>query len=96
VELNLAEIAKGQLVVVDQVGGERAFRRRLMELGFVKGTRVELIGVAPLGDPMEFLVRGSSLSIRRAEAREIRVTTVTGSVAAASEARATDSELVDA
>ena len=64
--MNLAEIAKGQLVVVDHVGGERAFRRRLMELGFVKGTRVELIGVAPLGDPMEFLVRGSSLSIRRA------------------------------
>lgn len=93
--MNLAEISKGQLVVVDQVGGQRAFRRRLMELGFVKGTRVELVGVAPLGDPMEFLVRGSSLSIRRAEAREIRVTTL-AQVVRESEERETDSELVDA
>lgn len=95
-EVNLAEIAKGQLVVVDQVGGERSFRRRLMELGFVKGTRVELIGIAPLGDPMEFLVRGSSLSIRRAEAREIRVTTLGAEAVASTGERAADPELVDA
>lgn len=94
--MNLAEIAKGQLVIVDHVGGQRAFRRRLMELGFVKGTRVELIGVAPLGDPMEFLVRGSSLSIRRAEAREIRVTAVLSEAPVPSSQPATDSELVDA
>lgn len=94
--MNLAEIAKGLLVVVDQVGGDRAFRRRLMELGFVKGTRVELIGVAPLGDPMEFLVRGSSLSIRRAEAREILVTRLGAEALAPSSERAPDPELVDA
>ncbi len=70
-QLSLAEV--GQVVTVEHVGGERAFRRRLMELGLVPGTRVELVGVAPLGDPLEFLVRGCSLSIRRAEAASVRV-----------------------
>ncbi len=69
----LAEVAIGTVVVVEEVGGERAFRRRLMELGLLPGTRVEVKGVAPLGDPIELLVRGASLSIRRAEARLIGV-----------------------
>jgi ferrous iron transport protein A len=71
--MSLAEVAIGTVVVVEEVGGERAFRRRLMELGLLPGTRVEVKGVAPLGDPIELLVRGSSLSIRRAEARLIGV-----------------------
>ena len=69
----LADVAIGTVVVVEEVGGERAFRRRLMELGLLPGTRVEVKGVAPLGDPIELLVRGASLSIRRAEARLIGV-----------------------
>jgi hypothetical protein len=44
-----------------------------MELGLVPGTRVELKAIAPLGDPLELLVRGASLSIRRAEAALVRV-----------------------
>lgn len=73
---NLAEAGLGQLVTVQSVGGERAFRRRLMELGLTPGTRVELYGVAPLGDPMELLVRGCSLSIRRSEAEQVSVVAV--------------------
>jgi Fe2+ transport system protein FeoA len=92
--VTLAEVEKGQLVVVDHVGGERAFRRRLLELGFVAGTRVELIGVAPLGDPMEFLLRGASLSIRRAEAREIRVSALVVEAEAPESEGSRDSELV--
>jgi len=68
---NLAELGVGDAATIEHVGGERSFR--IMELGFVPGTRVELVGVAPLGDPLEFLVRGSSLSIRRADAAEVRV-----------------------
>lgn len=71
--MTLAELPVGEIATVEAVGGERAFRRRLMELGLVPGTRVELVGVAPLGDPVELLVRGSSLSIRRAEAQAVRV-----------------------
>ena len=58
---------------VVRVAGQSSFRRRLMELGLVPGTRVELVRVAPLGDPVELLVRGASLSIRKAEAGEIEV-----------------------
>jgi ferrous iron transport protein A len=71
--MNLAQTRIGQIVTVAHVAGEGSFRRRLMELGLVPGTRVEVIGVAPLGDPLELLVRGGSLSIRRAEAEGISV-----------------------
>jgi Fe2+ transport system protein FeoA len=71
--MNLAQTRIGQVVTVEHVAGEGSFRRRLMELGLVPGTRVELIGVAPLGDPLELLVRGGSLSIRRAEAEGVSV-----------------------
>ncbi|MBX3126592.1 MAG: ferrous iron transport protein A [Polyangiaceae bacterium] len=89
----LADIAVGDTVTVEHVGGPRAFRRRLMELGLLPGTRVRLVGVAPLGDPLELLVRGASLSIRRAEAESIRIVqvaqgTMPDSSPAASPARA--------
>src|SRR6185295_17955044 len=71
--MNLGDIPIGSTVVVTKVGGEATFRRRLMELGLLPGTRVEVVGVAPLGDPLELLVRGCSLSIRRSEAEVVSV-----------------------
>ena len=71
--MTLDEVSLGQTVRVERVGGERAFRRRLLELGLVPGTPVQLVSVAPLGDPLELLVRGASLSIRRAEASSVCV-----------------------
>jgi len=82
---NLSELSPAEVALVEHVGGERAFRRRLMELGLVPGTRVELKAIAPLGDPLELLVRGSSLSIRRAEAALVLVTPGTTEVASARE-----------
>ena len=67
------------MVTIHRVGGDRGFRRRLMELGLVSGTRVQLISVAPLGDPLELLVRGCSLSIRRGEAMQIQLRTAEAS-----------------
>lgn len=69
----LSEVKPGQVVEVVSIAGQSSFRRRLMELGLVPGTRVELLRVAPLGDPVELLLRGASLSIRKAEAGVIRV-----------------------
>jgi ferrous iron transport protein A len=60
-------------VVVQEVFGERAFRRRIMELGLVPGTVARVLRVAPLGDPIEIESRGSNLSIRRKEANNILV-----------------------
>ena len=72
--MQLSEVQPGQIVEVAAIAGQSSFRRRLMELGLVPGTRVELVRVAPLGDPIELLVRGASLSIRKAEASVIAVT----------------------
>jgi ferrous iron transport protein A len=69
----LSEIQTGHVVQIVSIAGQSSFRRRLMELGLVPGTRVELVRVAPLGDPVELLVRGASLSIRKAEAGVIEV-----------------------
>ena len=87
--MKLAELAQGAIATVTHVGGSGSFRRRLMELGILPGTSVQLVGVAPLGDPLELLVRGASLSIRRAEALTVEVAAVAvGHAAAApSEAR---------
>lgn len=70
---HLSDLDVGDVADIEYVGGERSFRRRLMELGLVPGTRVELKAVAPLGDPLELLVRGASLSIRRGDAALVRV-----------------------
>src|SRR5262245_48606718 len=70
---SLADMELHVPVIVTEVGGERAFRRRLLELGLVPGTEVTLEKIAPLGDPLELTVRGCSLSIRRAEARAVLV-----------------------
>lgn len=72
-DLTLDSAARGAWWVIGSVGGERAFRRRLLELGLLPGTRVRVVRVAPMGDPMELEVRGTNLSIRHNEARQIVV-----------------------
>jgi Fe2+ transport system protein FeoA len=58
---------------VSTVGGDGDTRRRLLEMGFCNGTCVEAIRRAPLGDPIEFRLRGYFLSLRGAQACCIRV-----------------------
>jgi ferrous iron transport protein A len=72
--MNLAQAPRRHPVHLVRIGGERSFRRRLLELGLVPGTAIEVLAVAPLGDPLELWVRGSRLSIRRAEAEKLEVT----------------------
>jgi ferrous iron transport protein A len=74
--LTLEQVVPGVSVVVEKVGGARSFRRRLMELGIIPGTRVEVLRVAPFGDPLELSARGCNLSIRAADAREVQVATL--------------------
>ncbi len=71
--MTLAEAPIRARVVLRYVGGERGFRRRLMEMGLVPGTELTVVNVAPLGDPLELHVRGSRLSIRAAEAALVQV-----------------------
>ena len=69
----LSDVDLDTPVTVEHIGGERAFRRRLMEMGLVPGTQVIKIHIAPLGDPMELQVRGGRLSIRRHDAETLAV-----------------------
>jgi Fe2+ transport system protein FeoA len=58
---------------VATVGGDAEIRRRLLEMGFCNGTCVEVIRRAPLGDPIEFKLRGYHLSLRDEQAGLVRV-----------------------
>ena len=69
----LARVPLRTPCTVSAVHGARAVRRRLLELGLTPGTQVSVIGVSPLGDPLELEVRGSRLSIRKKEALAIEV-----------------------
>ncbi len=78
----LANVPFGQTVHIVSVGGERGFRRRLMELGFLPGTSVVVRAVAPMGDPLDVSVRGCRFSLRRAEADYVEVSAALPELAA--------------
>lgn len=58
---------------VASVGGDTALRRRLLEMGFCNGAKVEVVRRAPLGDPIEFRLRGYHLSLREEQARFVQI-----------------------
>ena len=63
----------GETVKVVKLHGEGAIKRRIMDMGITKGTDVYVRKVAPLGDPVEVMVRGYELSLRKADAEMIEV-----------------------
>ncbi|MCC8063622.1 MAG: ferrous iron transport protein A [Clostridiales bacterium] len=70
---SLKEVAIGETVTVTKLVGEGSVRRRIMDMGIVKGVSIYVRKVAPLGDPIEVTVRGYELSIRKSEAEHIMV-----------------------
>lgn len=71
--LTLGQITRGQTARIVDVVGEDAIAVRLMEMGLIEGESISLIGAAPLGDPLEFSVRGYRISLRRSEADRVQV-----------------------
>lgn len=69
----LDQLRPGQSARVRKVGGEGLLRRRLMDMGFTAGTVVTMVKASPLGDPVEYQVRGYYVSLRQSEARLIEV-----------------------
>jgi ferrous iron transport protein A len=69
----LSELAPGDRGKVVTVAGDAEAARRLMEMGLMRGTTVEVVRRAPMGDPLEVKVRGFMLTLRRAEAEHIEV-----------------------
>ena len=69
----LTSLSVGGSGTVSEINVAPAIRARLMEMGLIIGTPVELVRFAPLGDPVEIKVRGYHLSLRRHEAEQILV-----------------------
>lgn len=69
----LRQVNIGETVKVVKLHGEGAVKRRIMDMGLIKGVEVYVRKVAPLGDPIEVTVRGYELSLRKADADMIEV-----------------------
>ena len=69
----LKDVQVGETVTVAKLHGEGPVKRRIMDMGLTKGTKVYVRKVAPLGDPMELTVRIYELSVRKADAEMIEV-----------------------
>ena len=69
----LKDLAVGKSGRVLTVGGEKAFRRRLLAMGITPNTTVTVKKAAPLGDPIELLLRGYVLTLRLADAEKIAI-----------------------
>jgi len=73
VELDLAHLPARVPARVVRVLGDDTLAQRLRDLGFRPGTKVETVRRAPLGDPIQFALRGYRVALRRAEAARVRV-----------------------
>ncbi len=73
--MQLSELQNGEYGIISKVRGRGAFRKRITEMGFVKGKKVDVIKNAPLNDPIEYSVMGYQVSLRRNEAALIEVIT---------------------
>jgi Fe2+ transport system protein FeoA len=67
----LSEFKEGERGVIVQLNGSGRFRRRLQEMGFVKGTEVFVEKYAPLRDPLELVLKGYHVSLRVEEAAQV-------------------------
>ena len=75
--MRLSELKTGERGVVVKVNGHGGFRKRIIEMGFVRGNKVKVILNAPLRDPIEYEIIGYKISLRREEAAKIEVVSET-------------------
>ncbi len=72
-QITLDQLPVGGQGVIVRLGGAKAIKRRLLDMGLVTGETVTLKAVAPMGDPLEFVVKGYKLSLRKSDAKDILV-----------------------
>ena len=73
--MRLSELKTGEQGVIVKVLGHGGFRKRIVEMGFIKGKTVEVLLNAPLQDPVKYKLMGYEVSLRRHEAEMIEVVT---------------------
>nr|MBC8392766.1 ferrous iron transport protein A [Deltaproteobacteria bacterium] len=71
--MQLSEMKAGQTGIITRIGGNGILRRRILEMGILKGTEIYVEKYAPLRDPLELIVKGYHVSIRVEEAAQITV-----------------------
>ena len=71
--MTLDQLIPGQRARVTRIAGAGAIRRRLMDMGMIRGIEIEVLRTAPLGDPVEYRLLGYHLSLRKTEAQLIEV-----------------------
>lgn len=76
--MRLSDLKSGQSAVIVKVLGHGAFRKRVMEMGFVKGREITAILSAPLKDPVKYRLMGYEVSLRRSEASMIEIVPMEG------------------
>lgn len=69
----LSQLQVGQTGTVEEVRDQGFLSQRLLEMGIIRGTTIEVIRFAPMGDPIDIKIRGYHLSLRREEAEGITV-----------------------
>jgi ferrous iron transport protein B len=74
--MNLSELKDNDQAIIVKVRGHGSFRKRIIEMGFVRGKKVTVIKNAPLKDPIEYQIMDYQVSLRRSEAAHIEVMTV--------------------
>ena len=70
---NMSELQVGESGIVVKLVGPKALRKRLLDMGLTRGTLLKVNQIAPLGDPIELLIRGYKLSLRKADADSIMI-----------------------
>lgn len=71
--MTLGQLSTGHSAVITRVGGEGILRCRLLDMGLIPQTKVAVVKVAPMGDPMELQLRGYSLTLRKEDADNIEI-----------------------
>jgi Fe2+ transport system protein FeoA len=69
----LSDCHQGDIVKIVKIKGAGPFKRRLMEMGFLKGVAIKIVKYAPLKDPIELVIKGFHVSLRVEEANDIEV-----------------------
>ncbi|RLI41279.1 iron transporter [Candidatus Bathyarchaeota archaeon] len=72
-EKRLSDLKPGERGVISRITGDRELRRRLLDMGLTRGTEIIVVRRAPLGDPVEFLLKGYNLSLRKSECEGVYV-----------------------
>jgi Fe2+ transport system protein FeoA len=71
--MRLSELREKQRAVIRRVGGNGMLRRRIQEMGIVRGSEIRVEKYAPLKDPLELIIKGYHVSLRVEEAAQIDV-----------------------